>query len=1114
LLLILCVLAAAVSSAAAQPIHLDVQVREDPWAVTVGCTIRNRDAAGIREVVADLWHHDGDPLEVGGALGAGAAGTAVWQLDPAAWRDAYRQLAAVRVRYIDAAGRSASVVAVAGRQPAARVTPPHWPDELRFGVSLDHVPARRGRVEWWSASELAVIGPAEWHDAGNGLELQAELSPSSQIAGVRTTVHALLVPASGAGPGLAVAIPVDATAAVGRWPDVTPIVWAYIALSVVVWIAWSRTFGTGARRRTDPASGIAGEAVTPSERLLARLPAAMLAICLGATALVVVPPALVFSNTTPAGGDFISHVVAFDYLRRELLPSGRIYGWFPGWYAGFPLFLMYFPLAFLVDAVLAMALPLGVAMKAGSLLGCALLPYAWFRAMRWLGAPREASCVASAASLTILLSEWQSVWGANLASTLAGEFAYALGFPLAWLAMARAWAARDLPPAGTRVPVLLALTGLAHVYTLIAASVGAGLIVFAPARWRQRCWNVGWGGVLSFGLLAWWLIPVIWQLEWTTSARRLWPVPLAAILPPGLWPAVLLTGAGITRRARRIVGTRRVEEPAFWWLIALGFSMGALYVLGYSLGFIGLRMLPFLQGALVLAASWELGCVIAAAPRACRPAATSVAIVAITLAAVLPVRNVAAWIRWNFHGMEMTPRWRDFNGVMSALRASPGEPRVVAEYHADANLAGSPRAFELLPYFARRPTLEGLYAESSLLAPAAYVLQAELTERPTCQTPDFECAAFDPVAAIAHARLLGVDTIVAYTPRLRAALAASPDVERVARSGVYTIHRLKGSIPLAEPARFRPVVDLRRPWRIEAHDWFRAARDLDVPMVFGRAVSDRPAVDRYRPGGLPRWAYDRLPEVSVRLGPQSIRLRTTRPLHPVLVKVAYHPGWRASDGSVIELTAPGFMLVTPNTTDVILTWGAGWAGRGGLGLSLVTVLLLSSRRFAARLSVRQPLPERGRIGVGGVALTGGLAAILGTAIYLARPPVAMSSVVARGLEAMSRKDLAAAEAAFVRVMTERTAPERDEAVFYHGLAAEQSGRPTVARERWERFLDEYPVSMLRVETLVRLSRLDVAAGDLDRARGRLERAMTEPLAGPGWRAIAREELARLSARPG
>lgn len=57
-------------------------------------------------------------------------------------------------------------------------------------------------------------------------------------------------------------------------------------------------------------------------------------------------PSLLLTPTITGGGDTIAHYVAARYLRDYLLPYGKLVGWMPGNFAGYPLFLFYFPSPF------------------------------------------------------------------------------------------------------------------------------------------------------------------------------------------------------------------------------------------------------------------------------------------------------------------------------------------------------------------------------------------------------------------------------------------------------------------------------------------------------------------------------------------------------------------------------------------------------------------------------------------------------------------------------------------------------------------------------------------------------------------------------------------------
>src|SRR5690606_21294136 len=85
-------------------------------------------------------------------------------------------------------------------------------------------------------------------------------------------------------------------------------------------------------------------------------------------------PDLIFSDTTPAGGDMGAHVWSPAYLRDHLLPHGRLSGWTPDWYAGFPAMQFYMVLPMLAIVALSVVVPYGVAFKLVTISGVVSMP--------------------------------------------------------------------------------------------------------------------------------------------------------------------------------------------------------------------------------------------------------------------------------------------------------------------------------------------------------------------------------------------------------------------------------------------------------------------------------------------------------------------------------------------------------------------------------------------------------------------------------------------------------------------------------------------------------------------------------------------------------------------
>src|SRR4051794_36469012 len=142
-------------------------------------------------------------------------------------------------------------------------------------------------------------------------------------------------------------------------------------------------------------------------------------------------PGLLVAKTTAAGGDMGAHVWGPAYLRDHLLPHGRITGWAPDWYAGFPALHFYFSLPSLLIVILNAVLPYNVAFKLITVAGVLTLPVAaWFFA-KSTGLRYPGPVVVGLATLFFLFDRNFTIYGGNIPSTLAGEFSFSISLSLA-----------------------------------------------------------------------------------------------------------------------------------------------------------------------------------------------------------------------------------------------------------------------------------------------------------------------------------------------------------------------------------------------------------------------------------------------------------------------------------------------------------------------------------------------------------------------------------------------------------------------------------------------------------------------------------------------------------
>lgn len=249
-----------------------------------------------------------------------------------------------------------------------------------------------------------------------------------------------------------------------------------------------------------------------TRRLHRRVPertvtAVVVAVAVGFT-LAQLHPQLLVSDTIPAGGDMGAHVWGPAFLRDHLLPEWRLSGWTPDWYAGFPAYHFYMVLPSLAIVALDLVMPYNVAFKLVTVSGLLALPVAAW-AFGHLGRlPFPGPALLAVGTVPFLFDRSFTIYGGNVASTLAGEFAFSISLALAVVFLGlvlrgletgrhRAWAA-----------AVLGLCILCHVIPAIFAGAGA-LLALALRADRGRVRWLATTGVVGALLTAFWTVPFV-----------------------------------------------------------------------------------------------------------------------------------------------------------------------------------------------------------------------------------------------------------------------------------------------------------------------------------------------------------------------------------------------------------------------------------------------------------------------------------------------------------------------------------------------------------------------------------------------------------------------------
>jgi 6-pyruvoyl-tetrahydropterin synthase related domain len=849
------------------------------------------------------------------------------------------------------------------------------------------------------------------------------------------------------------------------------------------------------------------------------------------------PRAVMFTATTTNGGDMGSHVYPAVFLREVLLPHGQMTGWCPGNYCGFPLFQFYFPLPFVLMAAMSLVIPLMVGFKLASVLGTFLLPPCSYLSLRLMRVPFPGPALGALATLCFLFMEANSMWGANIPSTLAGEFAFSLGVALAILFIGSLRRAIDTRRGYAWNALLVMLIGLAHGYTLLWAGVTSLTELIATRGWWRRVGGLIAIHGLAILLLAFWLLPLLAYAKWTTAYSHVWFIQSwREIMPPILWPVT-----GVAVATALLVGVVSIvgREPFPRGLATLwsGTIMGVLfYFAARALHVVDIRFFPFSQVGLCLTAGAGLGYLLARLPAPeIWPAVGALAIFPFVQS---HVTFIPSWITWNYSGFERKGPWPAFHEVNEYLHGTYRDPRVVFEHNPDYESIGTIRAFENLPLFSGRSTTEGLYMQASPTAPFVFYAQSEYSKVNSCPFPDWGCSRLNLDRGVEHLRMLNVSQLIARSDTVKAAAAEHPGFEREKRIGPYDIFRVKQNDGrYAIPLDVAPVLVVTSKWKEDAYRWWKQARPEDPVPVFvesadaeGRAVF--PTVVDALPREIPRKPYTGPPPpLKEELETDRITVTGCHPGRPVLVRISYHPRWQSLTGERVWLAGPSFMLVVPRGERFELVYGSAapvvlghaltWVG---CALFLLAVLPVGQplRRVGTRLVHLPPVPALARLftdwapATRRAVLAAGLVGAVGfyTVIAIAARTSDADSTYRRGQVIYDAGRLADSLPYFRHA--QQLAPLSNTAIhstYYESIVLYRLEKWSEAEKVFQRLVDTFPEANAAPEALYHVGLCRARRGEIQPAVDAWHETQKR-FADTQWAKYAGERLAEVEQRTG
>ena len=502
-------------------------------------------------------------------------------------------------------------------------------------------------------------------------------------------------------------------------------------------------------------------------------------------------------------------------------------------------------------AVVCVPVSYGIAMKLIVIAGIVALPFCAYLMGRLGGLAHPGPAMLAVGTVPFIFDRSFNIYGGNLMSTMAGEFAYSLG--LAFAVLTVGVVARGLDTGRHRVlgACLLALTGLTHLFSAFFALVAiAGLLITRAGRKHIEYILVL--GPLAFALSAWWTLPFVWNravlndMGWGKERRyvsALWSrsefdYGFLANDPP-LQIFVVLAALGAVLCLVR--GVRLGIAMSF---VAVVFAVAFVVIPEGRLW--NVRLLPFYYLAVYLTAAIAVAELARMAGSASdrlpdlgtrRVAVVTGSIVLLFTGVIivmvgLPLRSLPGgsvntegayewgplqttefnlggfWVKYNFEGYEDKPgsesgggtaEYVDLVATMGRVGEDYGCGRSLWEYEsARLGSYGTTMAPMLLPHWTSRcvGSMEGLYFEASATTPFHFLLQSELSSAPSRAQRDLTYSPLDVGAGVDHLQLMGVRYYLAFSPEAIVQARGNPELTEIASSGPWVVFLVSGSEPV------------------------------------------------------------------------------------------------------------------------------------------------------------------------------------------------------------------------------------------------------------------------------------------------------------------------------
>ncbi len=671
---------------------------------------------------------------------------------------------------------------------------------------------------------------------------------------------------------------------------------------------------------------------------------------------------LIFIDNTPTGGDMGAHVVPIKYFIENFASSFKINGWSNDWFAGYPLYFFYFPFPAILTYLFNLIVPYGVAFKlmvAGSIVLVIYSIEKLFRKEDYLF-----SHIGIGAGLMFALTESFTIYGGNLASTLAGQFSftYSLGFAnLAIYYITKSKHKYKVPISS----IFLSLCLLSHLIPFM---------LYLPAYsiyWLIKKDKIQLKIISIFiftTMVTRFIVPLIYNLEFTTNMSYTPYTRLKDLIKPDILPYAFLLFLFLLGRFnfKKLIENKTfslfefylllmsvslyffVPEGALWnGRLVPFFNLGIIIIFFKMIDFLLNDILQFQQGKLntnLLILSSIVVCIYIFYDKWFefnRYKLFVFGIIGLTFLGLVLFYNssyklfnlgvfvfimssmsfLPHWVNWNFTGYEGKEDWQEIETLYSSLEKLP-PGRIMWEPNSDLNKYGTPMVLMTIPLFTDHSSMEGLYFDSSITTPFHFIAVSGLAEKPSNPVGGLSYINNDFEKGVEYLNDLGVDYFITYTESIRDKAMNNKDLSLLFVSDPFSLFEIEtNKIELVnQRIEIFPRISF---YERTSSSLFR---DTKYQNFFEKAYNNFKHLDEYRVVELPTEVnlkpsnHVDLKISDLIISSDVIKFTTNKPNELHIIKVSYFPNWKIDKGLGPYRISPSFMAIVPYESNVLLSF--------------------------------------------------------------------------------------------------------------------------------------------------------------------------------------------------